>query len=90
LASLATDMDAEHKTLHDRLARFKGAEFDRDYMAAMVKDHQEAVELFGAAAQGLKDADLRDFAARTLPTIREHLDMARKLADTDKVKEKKR
>lgn len=63
-----------------------GKNFDRDYMAAMVQDHKAAVELFETAADDEKlDLDLRSYAKRTLPTLRDHLKEAQtiesKLAD---------
>jgi putative membrane protein len=43
----------------------------------MVEDHKAAVELFETAADDEKlDLDLRSYAKRTLPTLREHLNQA--------------
>jgi putative membrane protein len=63
-----------------------GKNFDRDYMKQMVEDHKAAVELFETAADDEKlDLDLRSYAKRTLPTLRDHLKQAQtiesKLAD---------
>jgi putative membrane protein len=63
-----------------------GKNFDRDYMEQMVEDHKAAVELFENAADDEKfDLDLRAYAKRTLPTLRDHLKQAQtiqsKLAD---------
>lgn len=63
-----------------------GKNFDRDYMEQMVEDHKAAVELFETAADDEKlDLDLRSYAKRTLPTLRDHLKQAQtiesKLAD---------
>jgi len=46
----------------------------------MVKDHEKDVTKFQEAATNATDADVKAYAAKTLPTLREHLDMARKLA----------
>jgi putative membrane protein len=40
---LPKTLDKEHQDLADRLSKLKGAEFDREYMDAMVKDHKEDV-----------------------------------------------
>ncbi len=69
-------MGKEHKECWDKLSGLKGQQFDRAYMKEMVKDHKEDVEEFMAAAQGLQNQDLRRFAAKTLPILREHLKMA--------------
>lgn len=63
-----------------------GKNFDRDYMEQMVEDHKAAVELFESAADEEKlDLDLRSYAKRTVPTLRDHLKQAQtilsKLAD---------
>ena len=63
-----------------------GKTFDHDYMQQMIEDHKAAVELFEAAADDEKlDLDLRSYAKRILPTLRDHLQQAQtiqsKLAD---------
>jgi len=45
-----------------------------------VKDHEEDVRLFNTQAKEGTDAELRSFAVKTLPTLEEHLNMARNLA----------
>lgn len=61
------------------LAGLNGADFDRKYMAVMVKDHEAAVALFEKNASQVSDADLRDHVARTLPKLRHHLETAREV-----------
>ena len=46
----------------------------------MVKDHEEDVRLFRTEAQQGTDPELKRLAANTLPTLEEHLNMARNLA----------
>jgi len=77
---VAAQMGPTHQATAAMLARLQSNEFDRVYMTQMVKDHEEAVALFTAKAQDAKDADLKAFAAKTLPTLKEHLQMARDLA----------
>ena len=62
----------------DRLSALSGAEFDKEYIAFMVEDHEDDVELYEKAADDAKDADIKAFAAKTLPTLKSHLDMARR------------
>lgn len=38
------DLDDSHRKLHDKLAGKSGADFDKDYMDAMVDDHQKMVD----------------------------------------------
>jgi putative membrane protein len=76
----AQRMDDKHQMLFERLSQLKGQEFDREFMKAMLHDHEQAVALFSAAEKNLTDKNLQAFAARTLPTLKEHLQEARKVA----------
>ena len=70
--------DKNQKTL-DMFKDFKGDDFDRAYVKDMVKDHEEDVAMFTRASKELKNKDLKDFATKTLPTLKEHLEMIKKL-----------
>ena len=59
-----------------KLAKLQGDAFDREYMDHMVKDHVKDVKEFRKQADKAKDADVKNFAANTLPTLQEHLRMA--------------
>lgn len=74
-----TDTDAEHKTVMTRLQNLSGAEFDRAYMDAMVADHEKTIALFEAGSEIGTDADIKTFAAKTLPKLRTHLEMAQQI-----------
>jgi len=78
---VATEMDKKHQAMADKLAKLSGAAFDREYMAAQVADHEHTVALFTTTAREGQDPELKTFASRTLPTLQEHLRMARGLAD---------
>jgi Predicted outer membrane protein len=76
--TLPTTLDAKHTALMTRLRGMSGAEFDRMYMKeAGVKAHTEMEKLFQREASRGMDADAKAFAAKTLPVVREHLQMAR-------------
>lgn len=49
-----------------------GKDFDKAYVNEMVKDHDQDVDLFQKEASNSKDADMKAFAAGTLPTLKEH------------------
>ncbi|MFN6962549.1 MAG: DUF4142 domain-containing protein [Pyrinomonadaceae bacterium] len=82
--TLPTAVDAKHQAVMQRLQSLSGAEFDAAYADAMVQDHEETIALFEAKAQDSADQPGRDFAARTLPTLKHHLDEARKLQSSVK------
>ena len=75
--TLPAELDAKHKAMQDKLSKMKGDAFDRAYMAHMVTAHQEAVSLFQREAKTGKDNEAKAWATKTLPTLQEHLKMAR-------------
>jgi len=80
--TLPTALDAKHQAMVDKLGKLSGADFDREYMKTMVKDHEKAVKMFQDQSQKGSDADAKAFAAKTLPTLQNHLQMARTVAAT--------
>jgi putative membrane protein len=73
---LPTTLDAKHQAKIDKLSRLSGAEFDKAYSKEMVKDHKKDVSKFEKASRNVMDTSLREFADKTLPNLREHLQMA--------------
>ena len=69
--------DSTSKRELDRLSKLSGAEFDKAYSKLMVSDHEKDVSEFEKESKNAKDPDVKDFAAKTLPTLRDHLRMAR-------------
>lgn len=79
---LPNDTDRKHKAIANRLAKFHGSQFDRAYMRAMVQGHQDAVRLFERQAANGNDPEVRAYASRMLPALREHLIIAQRLYNT--------
>jgi len=77
----ARSMDAEHEKMAKRLATMTGSAFDREFAAGQVKDHEAAVDLFKRQSKDGKDDDLKAFAKKHLPHLKEHLKMAKDLND---------
>jgi putative membrane protein len=78
-AKLPTALDSEHQKLLDDLKAKNGKDFDQSYDQAQVKGHKDAVALFEAYAKSGDDPELKSWAAKTLPHLKEHLSMAEKL-----------
>jgi putative membrane protein len=79
--TLPTALDDKHQADVTKMSQLSGAEFDRAYLKESgVKDHRKALKLFQSEADKGKDADLKAFAAKTLPTIQEHLSMAEQMS----------
>jgi putative membrane protein len=76
-----SDLKPKDKALMNRLSKLSGPAFDRAYMQAMLADHRHDVSDFKRESQSGKDPEVKAFAAKTLPTLQEHLKMAQ---DTDK------
>ena len=92
---LPADTDAKHQELYDRLSKLKGAEFDREFMKAMVDGHQEvAQELERHADNSARPGDrsvgtsgdasqatasVNAWASKTLPDVRQHLEQAKQI-----------
>jgi len=77
--SLPKETDKQHQKTAEALAKKQGASFDREYMRHMVTAHEKAVQLFSTEAKEGHNADIKAFASQTLPTLQEHLQMARQL-----------
>jgi putative membrane protein len=75
--TLPDSLDAKDKALYDRLSGLSGEAFDKAYMQAMVRDHNMDVADFRKESKMAKDPDVRSFASMTLPTLEEHLRMAK-------------
>ena len=53
------------------------ANFDKDYINMMVKDHEKDLAAFQAEAKGGGDAEVKAFASKTSGVIKKHLDMVK-------------
>jgi len=75
--TLPDSVSAEKKQNAMELGRKTGKDFDKNFMTAMVKDHQEAIDLFEKASGNVKDSEVKTFIDNTLPKLRMHLDSAK-------------
>jgi putative membrane protein len=78
--TLPTEPDANEKALQARLSKLSGDAFDKAYIEAMVADHNKDVAAFTRASKSAKDADLKEWAGKTLPTLQEHQKLAKELS----------
>ena len=83
---LPPDVLPTHKEIMGKLSKLSGADFDREYVKAMVADHENDVTAFTSVSKGATDADVKAFATKTLPTLEMHLEMIKSLADKMKIK----
>jgi putative membrane protein len=78
-AELPTALDSSHQSEIDKLKSLKGADFSSRYDSDQLSGHKDAVSLFERYAKGGEDLKLKDWADKTLPTLRHHLAMAEEL-----------
>jgi putative membrane protein len=78
--ALPSSVTSKDRRTADKLQKMNGASFDKAYMKDMVADHETDVAEFEREARSGKDPDLKAFAEKTLPTLKEHLQMARDAA----------
>lgn len=74
--ALPADVGRKHQAVITRLSGLRGPQFDRAYMSDMVTDHREDVAAFERESRSGKDPEIKAWAAKTLPTLQEHLRMA--------------
>lgn len=79
---LPDQLDPKHAQLRDKLARLRGAEFDRTYMREMTKDHDKDLKAFRRQAQSASNPDLKQFAAKIAGVIEQHDKMAHDISQS--------
>jgi putative membrane protein len=79
-AELPTAMDSDHLKKLDELKAKSGKDFDAAYDRLQLQAHEEAVALFEQYARSGDNADLKAWALKTLPHLKEHLAMAKRLS----------
>lgn len=74
-------LDSEHQKRLDQLSKLSGNEFDRKYSEMMVAAHKKDIKAFEKEAERGSDAQVKQFAAETLPVLKDHLWMAQLASD---------
>src|SRR3954454_19472008 len=78
-AELPAALDSSHQSKLDKLKAESGKDFSSDFDSMQVSAHKDAVSLFERYANGGDDPELKPWAAKTLPTLKHHLEMAQNL-----------
>jgi putative membrane protein len=92
---LPTAIDDRHRELHDKLMPLKGAEFDKQYVTAMVNGHEDVLDSLGSrvdranpqavvaeTSDNLVTTDVNRWAADAYPVVQRHLESAKNLDET--------
>ena len=75
--TLPADVDKASKDAADKLSKESGKAFDKSYIGDMVTGHEKVVAAFEKEAKDGKDPDLKTWVTNSLPTIKDHLKMAK-------------
>jgi putative membrane protein len=78
---------AEQVAAGERLKLLSGKTFDKAYIRNQITAHRDTIALFKKEIATGKDAQARQFAAATLPTVEQHLDRITKIASAAGVDE---
>ena len=78
--SLPAEMGLKDQAGYKTMSSKRGEEFDKIYIASMVKNHQNHVAAFEKEANDGKDPDVKAFAAKALPILRDQLKSAQTIA----------
>ena len=79
--TLPASPDKKHEALREKLEKLSGPQFDEAYKKAMLRDHKEDVVAFEKEANA-GNSPVQKFAADTLPTLKDHLQMIEELSES--------
>lgn len=78
-AQIPNALDQDHQQKLDKLRAQNGQQFEQTFKQMQVEAHQAAIDLFSTYGQNGDNVDLKQWAATTVPTLKQHLAMAQKL-----------
>ena len=78
-AAIPTALDDSSQKKLDKLKDTKPGDFAAEYDPMQVSAHKDATSLFERYAKGGDDPKLKDWAAKTLPALQHHLEMAQEM-----------
>jgi putative membrane protein len=76
---LPSEPDQHDRSAMQQLSGMTGSSFDQSYAQAELRDHQQDIALFQREAKSGQDPALKQFAQKTLPVLRQHLQLAQAL-----------
>ena len=72
-------LDAEQREKMEKLSKYEGSAFDREFMSCAVEGHEKALKSWEKWSREAKDEKLREHAKKAVTKIKEHLEMAREI-----------
>lgn len=77
LMGIATKKGVNLGNEKPKMDKMDGANFDKEYIASMVKDHEKDLSEFQSEAKNGSDPEVKAFAAKTSEVIKKHLALAK-------------
>ncbi|QJX46953.1 DUF4142 domain-containing protein [Hymenobacter taeanensis] len=78
--TLPTTLGDDHQKVMKDVTEEQGVAMDKEYLKEMTKDHQEDVNEFTEASVKASDPEIKAFAAKQVPILQHHLEMAQKMS----------
>ena len=78
--TLPQEPSAKDRATNERLSKLSGEQFDKAYMADMLKDHKMDIAKFQHESRSGQDPQVKEFASSTLRTLQDHLKAAEKIS----------
>jgi putative membrane protein len=72
----------KHREVIDDLSELSGRDFDRKFIEEMIDEHEGDIRELERKAENAADPDLKAWATKTLPKMREHLERAKSIKET--------
>lgn len=73
---LSNVIDPKQAATFQKLEKFSGVEFDKNFVADIISGHKKCISNFEAASIDSKDVDVKAFANKMLPALKAHLEKA--------------
>jgi putative membrane protein len=75
--ALPSTISDDKQKMYNDMDKMTGKAFDKDYISMMIKAHGDGISLFEDTRSNASDIDVKNFADKTLPTLKMHLDSAK-------------
>ena len=75
--AVPTTISDDKQKMYADMEKKTGKAFDKEYISMMVKSHNDGISLFEDTRSNASDIDVKNFADKTLPTLKMHLDSAK-------------
>ena len=75
----ATALDSDHQQKYDQMGQLSGADFDKQYIAAMDTDHHKTLDAFKSEEASTQDKQLKPIVKKGEKVVAQHAAMADKM-----------